>query len=94
MLKDEMLNISRKPLPKRTKEEINQLVIQLMSRMTLKEKIGQMYQTGHEGTEVTGPQFDASKTVTNIKDGLVGSIIGLYDNDVIYSLQKTAVCTV
>lgn len=91
MLKDEMLNISRKPLPKRTKEEINQLVIQLMSRMTLKEKIGQMYQTGHEGTEVTGPQFDASKTVTNIKDGLVGSIIGLYDNDVIYSLQKTAV---
>ena len=39
-----------------------------MTKMTLKEKIGQMYQTGHEGTEVTGPQFDASKTVKNVKD--------------------------
>ena len=68
MFKDEMLNILRKPIPKRTKEEINNLVIDLMSKMTLKEKIGQMYQTGHEGTEVTGPQFDASKTVKNVKD--------------------------
>ena len=85
------VNIIRKPIPKRSKQEINKLVIDLMAKMTLKEKIGQMYQTGHEGTEVTGPQFDASKTVKNVKDGIVGSIIGLLNNEVIYSLQKTAV---
>ena len=85
------INIIRQPIPKRSKEEINSLVIDLMAKMTLKEKIGQMYQTGHEGTEVTGPQFDASKTVKNVKDGIVGSIIGLLNNEVIYSLQKTAI---
>ena len=85
------INIIRQPIPKRSKEEINDLVINLMTKMTLKEKIGQMYQTGHEGTEVTGPQFDASKTVKNVKDGIVGSIIGLLNNEVIYSLQKTAI---
>ena len=85
------INIIRQPIPKRSKEEIDSLVVDLMTKMTLKEKIGQMYQTGHEGTEVTGPQFDASKTVKNVKDGIVGSIIGLLNNEVIYSLQKTAV---
>lgn len=91
MERDEILNISRNPIPKRTKKEIDFLVRQLMSKMTLKEKIGQLYQTGHEGTEVTGPQFDASSTVKNIKNGNVGSIIGLYDNVAIYNLQKVAV---
>ena len=91
MFKNEMLNISRKPIPKRTKEQINELTISLLSKMTLKEKIGQLYQAGYDGTEVTGPKFDASKTVNNIKDGMVGSIIGLNDNEVIYSLQKTAI---
>lgn len=91
MERDEILNISRNPIPKRTKSEIDLLVKNLMSKMTLKEKIGQLYQTGHEGTAVTGPQFDASSTVKNIKEGNVGSIIGLYDNVAIYNLQKTAV---
>ena len=91
MFKNEMLNINRKPLPKRTKEQINELTINLLSKMTLKEKIGQLYQAGYTGTEVTGPEFDASQTVTNIKNGMVGSIIGLNDNEAIYSLQKTSV---
>ena len=85
------INIDRKPIPKRSKSEINKLVNDLMSKMTLKEKIGQMYQAGYTGTAVTGPQFDSSSTVQNIKDGTVGSIIGLYENTVIYSLQKCAV---
>ena len=85
------VTIDRNPIPRRTREEIDQLVTDLLSKMTLKEKIGQMYETGYSGTAVTGPQFDSSTTVQNIKDGLVGSIIGLYDNTVIYTLQKTAV---
>ena len=90
-MEKDILNIKRNPIPKRTKEEINILVNNLMSKMTLKEKIGQMYQTGYTGTEVTGPQFDSSSTVQNIKEGSVGSIIGLYENTVIYNLQKVAV---
>ena len=91
MERDEILSLKRSPIPKRTKSEIDLLVKDLMSKMTLKEKIGQLYQTGHEGTAVTGPEFDASSTVKNIKDGNVGSIIGLYDNVAIYNLQKTAI---
>lgn len=91
MERDVILKLKRNPIPKRTKSEIDLLVKDLMSKMTLKEKIGQLYQTGHEGTAVTGPEFDASSTVKNIKDGNVGSIIGLYDNVAIYNLQKTAV---
>ena len=83
-MEKEIKNIKRNPIPKRTKEEINNLVNNLMSKMTLKEKIGQMYQTGYTGTEVTGPQFDSSSTVQNIKEGSVGSIIGLYENTVIF----------
>ena len=90
-MKDEILKIKRTPIPKRTKNEIDKLVNQLMSKMTLKEKIGQMYQGGYNGTEVTGPEFDSSSTVKNIKDGFIGSIIGLNDNEVIYSLQKTSI---
>ena len=90
-MKDEILTIKRTPIPKRTKNEIDKLVNQLMSKMTLKEKIGQMYQGGYNGTEVTGPEFDSSSTVKNIKDGFIGSIIGLNDNEVIYSLQKTSI---
>ena len=65
------IKILRNQIPKRNKEEINDLVNTLMSKMTLKEKIGQMYQTGYTGTAVTGPQFDASSTVQDIKDGIV-----------------------
>ena len=90
-MEKDIINIVRNPIPKRSKNEINDLVNNLMSNMTLKEKIGQMYQTGYAGTAVTGPQFDSSSTVQDIKEGKVGSIIGLYENTVIYSLQKTAV---
>ena len=38
MLVKEMKNISRKPLPKRTDKEINDLVLELINEMTLKEK--------------------------------------------------------
>ena len=85
------VTINRNPIPKRTHDEIDKLVNDLLSKMTIKEKIGQMFETGYEGTAITGPQFNSSSTVQNIKEGLVGSIIGLYDNTVIYTLQKTAV---
>ncbi|QVK19521.1 beta-glucosidase BglX [Mycoplasmatota bacterium] len=86
-----MRSIKRDPLPKRTNEEINQLVNDLMSKMTLKEKIGQLYQTTHDGAAITGPSYDASQNKKLINEGLIGSFLGLYDNMEIYRLQKEAV---
>lgn len=85
------VTISRNPLPKRSAEEIKELVDKLMSKMTLAEKIGQMYEIGHSSSAITGPEFDSNQTVQRIKDGLAGSVLGMYDNNVIYALQKCAV---
>ena len=59
--------------------------------MTLEEKIGQMYESNYWGGFITGPEFDNNDVNILIKKGLVGSIIGLYDNREILSLQKSAV---
>lgn len=91
MLKKEMEAINRNLLPKRSIDEIKKLSLELLNKMTLTEKIGQLYEAGYEGAAVSGPSFDASETVKNIREGKVGSLLGLYDNDVIYTLQKTAV---
>ena len=83
--------IKRNPLPKRTDEEIHNLALELLEKMTLTEKIGQMYEGGYEGAAISGPGFDASETVKNIREGKIGSLLGLWNNEVIYTLQKTAV---
>jgi beta-glucosidase len=84
-------DLIKNKLPKRTEEEINKLVDDLLLKMTLDEKIGQLYESGHDTGAVSGPSFDGSQTVNNIKKGLVGSILGVGDPEVIYSLQKVAV---
>ena len=73
------------------KEKRIEFVEELMNKMTLKEKIGQMYQGNYEGSAQTGPEIDASKTMELIKDGRVGSILNLYDNNTIKHLQLAAV---
>ncbi len=90
-IRDEMKKIKRNPIPKRTEEEINLFVKDLMSKMTLKEKIGQLYQTTHDGAAITGPSYDASQNKRLINEGMIGSFLGLYDNMDIYRLQKEAV---
>ena len=84
-------DLIKNKLPKRTEEEINKLVDDLLVKMTLDEKIGQLYESGHDTGAISGPSFDGSQTVNNIKKGLVGSILGVGDPDVIYSLQRVAV---
>ncbi len=90
-LEKEIRNIKRDPIPKRTDEEIYKLVGELISKMTLEEKVGQMYQSSFEGAAITGPEFDSSKVVDYIKKGRISSLIGLSDINQIYNLQKTAV---
>lgn len=89
-IKRELDAVKRNTLPKRSVAEVKSLAQELLNKMTLEEKIGQLYQSGHDSTEVTGPAFDASKTVENISKGAVGSIIGLNDNLICYQLQKKA----
>ncbi|MGL4402154.1 MAG: glycoside hydrolase family 3 N-terminal domain-containing protein [Fusobacteriaceae bacterium] len=63
----------------------------LLKQMTLKEKIGQMYQAPYSSTELVGPTWNNLDTESLIKEGSVGSILSLSDLDSIYKLQKIAV---
>ena len=82
--------VERNELPKRTEKEIEELANELLSRMTLKEKIGQLVQSGTDCSEITGPGFDASSVVENIKNGMVGSILGTSDDRFSFNLQQKA----
>ena len=69
-----MKNIERKELPKRSDAEINKLVDELMTKMTLKEKIGQMYQATYTGGEITQGQIvDIALTSNGNSKGQLGS---------------------
>ena len=43
-----------------------EFVKELMAKMTLREKIGQMYETNYDGGVITGPQFNKSNIITSI----------------------------
>ncbi len=89
-IEEELKRVKRDPLPKRSDEEINILANELLAKMTLKEKIGQLVQAGHDSSAISGPAFDASQTVENITKGMVGSILGTADDRISYHLQKKA----
>jgi len=72
-------------------QSYNNFVNDLLKKMTLKEKIGQLFQAPFYSDVVTGHSFDSSKTNQRIKGGMVGSILSVHDETVIRNLQKTAV---
>ena len=88
---EEIKKLKKIVIKEKTEKETEVFVKNLMKKMTLKEKIGQMYQAGHNQTVTTGPEFDSSDTVKNIKEGHVGSVIGINDPYMIYTLQKASV---
>ena len=69
----------------------NDFVLDLMKKMTLKEKIGQMYQATYDGSLITGNVKGSQNTLSGIKNGEVGSILGLNDVEVIKKLQEVAI---
>lgn len=76
----------------RTDEEINKEVENLMSKMTLQEKIGQMYQAF--GTDISALGGNTAEFTTEelIAQGKVGSVISVGQNvENIFKLQKIAV---
>lgn len=68
----------------------NDFVLDLMKNMTLREKIGQMYQSTYDGSLITGNVKETKNTLASIKNGEVGSILGLNDVEVIKKLQEVA----
>lgn len=90
-LADELRQVKRPILPKRSEAEIERLIADLLHKMTLNEKIGQLYETGFDEKDVTGTNYDKSKTPILIKQGMVGSIIGTHNQEALYRLQKIAV---
>lgn len=90
-LRQEIQRLKRPVLPIRTEEEIKALVEALMQKMTLAEKIGQLYETSHYSGVVTGPEYHDQDIVKDVRSGRIGSLQGLMNNEVIYQLQRTAV---
>lgn len=72
---------------------IDQKVEELLSKMTLEEKIGQMNQ--YSGfMDFTGPQPDkgrAAKKLEHIKKGMVGSMLNVHGVENVRAVQKIAV---
>jgi len=66
-------------------------ILRLLEKMTIEEKIGQLFQAPFFSDVVTGHAFDSSKTIDRIKKGLVSSILSVYDEEQLYALQKVAV---
>ena len=78
-----------KPLYKDASKPIDQRVEDLMSRMTIEEKIGQL-NLPSDGDIITG-LGDNSNIVGKIKKGLVGGMFNIKGVDKIYKIQQIAV---
>ncbi len=85
---------SRKALEKisRTPQQIEEAVNELLGKMTLEEKIGQMSQSGGLDTSSIGNPIVGQPVMQRIEKGEIGSIIhqGLHP-ELAYALQKQAV---
>lgn len=77
---------------RRSEEEIAKLVDNLMTQMTLGEKIGQMSQSAGSNTAAIGGAVTQSLTIEEmVERGMLGSVIAMNSPENIYELQKRAV---
>ena len=73
------------------KKKENAFIDDLLSKMTLREKIGQLYQASYDGGVLTGPKVKTSNFIKRLRKGEVGSVINLWENDVLKYLQDIAI---
>lgn len=93
-INNEMANLAHPQLPKRSEEEIQTLARELLAKMTLTEKIGQLFELAPPDAKIEGlkwEQDEQNTTVNMISSGKVGSILSLTDHEAIYKLQKLAI---
>ncbi len=81
----------KKTLPKRSSKEIDLLVKKLMKKMTIKEKVGQLYQTILIDDVISGPNVNDNVTINDLKEGKIGSFLNITDPLKISYLQHIAV---
>ncbi len=75
---------------KRSEENIRQSVEELLTQMTLEEKIGQMSQCADSEFSF-GADIEAGPTEVLVREGRVGSILGAFNSHRTFDLQKLAV---
>ena len=82
----------KKPLPTRTPSDVKAFAREVLQKMTLAEKIGQLYQSTLPATKVEGEASANSELcVGRIKQGLVGSILCVTDPAYMAEVQAIAV---
>lgn len=74
----------------RTEKEINDAVNELLGKMSLDEKIGQMFQCQASNFSF-GSDIASDPPEQLIKEGRVGSVLGAFDIARVFELQKLAV---
>ena len=67
------------------------IVEELLHKMTRQEKIGQLQQTSYFSDVITGHELDTSETLQQIREGKIGSILSVYDVNILKELQRLAV---
>lgn len=85
--------LMNREIPKITglsQQEIFTKVEAILQKMTLDEKIGQLYQIPGSGA-LTGPDIDLGDPIDLIKKGRVGSLLGSWTPHRAYCIQKIAV---
>ncbi|MBN2104831.1 beta-glucosidase BglX [bacterium] len=77
-------------IAKPIENEMNQKIDDLLSQMTLEEKVGQLHQIG--GSFATGPDFknDANREAL-VRNGWIGSFLNIVDLGYMRELQRLAV---
>ncbi len=70
--------------------EMDKFIDNLMGRMTLEEKAGQLNLLAGMGTAVTG-EFQNSDAAEPLRQGLVGGFLNILNMEQMHELQKTAV---
>jgi beta-glucosidase len=80
-----------KPRTVRLSPKAKARIADLLARMTLDEKIGQLVMVSlGAGTIVTGPGSEKETSVDDVRHGRVGSVLNLVGRDRIHALQKIA----
>lgn len=83
--------IAQTPKSEKTDVQMDKFITNLMSKMTLEEKIGQMHQISG-GDVVSGElSSDGNKTAQQIKSGNVGSMLNAKGVEKVKALQEIAV---
>ncbi|MBT2730510.1 beta-glucosidase BglX [Bacillus sp. ISL-75] len=78
------------PVVERTDQEIQQVVDMLVSKMTVQEKIGQMSQCLASNFSFGG-DVESEPAEKLVAEGKAGSILGAFDSNRVFELQKIAV---